>query len=119
MIVRENIFYYTHNPKRAIPQHIMGGHMIKACVCVCVHAHVCWVASVMYNCLLPNGLLDCQAPVSMGFSRQECWSQLSCPLLGHLPNSGIIPESLMSPTLAGRFFITSATWEAPYDKSLR
>ena len=36
MIVRENIFYYTHNPKRAIPQHTMGGHMIKACVCVCV-----------------------------------------------------------------------------------
>ena len=41
MIVRENIFYYTHNPKRAIPQHTMGGHMIKACVCVCVCVCAC------------------------------------------------------------------------------
>ena len=41
MIVRENIFYYTHNPKRAIPHHTMGGHMMKACVCVCVCVCVC------------------------------------------------------------------------------
>ena len=29
-----------------------------------------------------------------------------------LPNPGIKPASLMFPALAGRFFTTSATWEA-------
>ena len=54
-----------------------------------------------------------QAPQSMGFSRQENWSGLPCPPLGDLPNVGIKPVSLMSPALAGEFFTTSATWEAP------
>ena len=53
-----------------------------------------------------------QAPLSMGFSRQEYWSGLLCPLPGDLPNPGIEPTSLMSPVLAGEFFTTSATWEA-------
>ena len=42
-----------------------------------------------------------QAPLSMGFSRQECWSGLPCPPAGDLPNSGTEPASLMSPALAG------------------
>ena len=33
-------------------------------------------------------------------------------LQGNLPNPGIKPTSLSSPALAGRFFSTSATWEA-------
>ena len=53
-----------------------------------------------------------QAPLSMGFSRWEYWSGLPCPPPGNLPNPGIKPASLMSPALAGRFFNTSATWEA-------
>ena len=44
----------------------------------------------------------------MGFSRQEYWSGLPFPSLGHLPNSGIKSESLTSPALAGGFF-TSRT----------
>ena len=54
-----------------------------------------------------------QAPLSMGFSRQEYWSGLLFPFPGDLPDSGIEPESLMSPALAGRFFTTNVTWEAP------
>ena len=53
-----------------------------------------------------------RASLSLGFSRQEYWSGLSCPPPGDLPNPGIEPVSLMSPALAGRFFTTSATWEA-------
>jgi len=53
-----------------------------------------------------------QAPLFMGFSRQEYWSRLPCPPPGHLPDPGIEPTSLMSPALAGGFFTTSATWEA-------
>ena len=34
-----------------------------------------------------------QAPLSMGFSRQEYWSGLPCPPLGDLPSPGIVPRS--------------------------
>ena len=47
-----------------------------------------------------------QAPVSRGFSRQECQSGLPCPPPGDLSDSGIKP---MSPALASGFFITNAT----------
>ena len=57
-----------------------------------------------------------QALLSMGFSRQECWSGLGlpCPPPGDLPDPGIEPVSLPSPTFSGRIFTTSATWKAPY-----
>ena len=48
----------------------------------------------------------------MGFSRHEYWSGFPLPLPGYLPDSGIEPTFLMSPALAGGFFITHATWEA-------
>ena len=48
----------------------------------------------------------------MRFSRQEFWSGLPCPPPGDLPSPGIEPVSLKSPALAGRFFMTSAAWEA-------
>ena len=31
----------------------------------------------------------CQAPLSMGFSRQEYWNELPFPSLGNLPDSGV------------------------------
>ena len=34
-----------------------------------------------------------QAPLSMGFSRQEDWSGLPCPPPGDLPDPGIRPRS--------------------------
>ena len=42
-----------------------------------------------------------QAPLSIGLSSQEYWSELLFPPPGDLPNPGIKPES---PELAGRFF---------------
>ena len=51
-----------------------------------------------------------QAPLSIEFFRQEYWSDLPP---GDLPNLGIKPMSLMSLALAGRFFTTGVTWEAP------
>ena len=53
--------------------------------------------------------VGCQAPLSMGFSRQEHWSGLPCPSPGDLPDPGM---SLTSPVLAREFFTTSATLEA-------
>ena len=51
----------------------------------------------------------CQAPLSMGFSRQEYDSGLPCPPPGDLPNPGIEPMSL---ALAGKLFTTGTTGEA-------
>ena len=73
-------------------------------------SHV-WLFSTLWT-------VACQAPLSMGFSRQECWSELPCPSPGDLRQSGIEPTSLMSPAQAGGFFTTSATWEAPAPHSL-
>ena len=53
-----------------------------------------------------------QAPLSMGFPRQEYQSGLPFPSPGDPPNLGIEPRSPISPVLAGRFFTTSAIWEA-------
>ena len=53
-----------------------------------------------------------KAPLSMGFSRQEYWSELTFPTPGNLPDLGIELASLNVSCLAGRFFTTSATWEA-------
>ena len=49
-----------------------------------------------------------QAPLSVGFSRQEHWSGLPSPPSGDLPNPGTEPQSLMSIAVAGEFFTTSA-----------
>ena len=57
-------------------------------------------------------IVDCQAPLSVAFSRQECWSGLPCPSPGDLPNPGLEPASHKSPALADRVFTTSTTWEA-------
>ena len=48
----------------------------------------------------------------MGFSRQECWCGLPFPSPGDLSHPGTEAVALMSPALAGRFFTTSALWEA-------
>ena len=47
----------------------------------------------------------------MGFSRQEYWSRLPCPPPGNLPDIGMEPMSLMSPSLAGGFSTAGTTWE--------
>ena len=52
----------------------------------------------------------------MKFSWQECMlSGVPFPTPADLPNPGIKPPSLESPALVGRFFMTSATWEAPIE----
>ena len=53
-----------------------------------------------------------QAPLSMGFPQQECWSGLTFPPPGDLPDPGIQPGSSacrQSPALADRFFATRTT----------
>ena len=72
--------------------------------CALSHSHVPLFAT-------PWSILH-QAPLPMGFSRQEYWSGLLYPPPGDLPDAGIKPPSLTSLALAGRFLTISTTWEA-------
>ena len=64
-----------------------------------------------------------QAPLSMGFSKQEYWSGLPCPPPGDLPNSGIKPVAPVALALQvdslllshrgsplGNIFVTKSLW---------
>ena len=70
-------------------------------------------AQSLQSCLTLRNPLDCQAPLSTGFSRQEYWSELPCPPPGSLPNPGTKPLCPVSPALAGGLLTTRATREAP------
>ena len=75
--------------------------------------HVCMLSCcscVLLFVTLWTGAL--QAPLSMGFSMQEYWSELPCPLPGDLPDPETEPAALKSPALADGFFTTSAIWDA-------
>ena len=52
----------------------------------------------------------CQAPLSMGFPKQEYWNELPFPYSGDLPDPGVEPTS---PVLAGRFFTTELPGKPP------
>ena len=55
-----------------------------------------------------------QAPLSLGFSRQESWSGLPCPPPGNLPDPGIEPTSLMSPASGPTWGVQSQPYTALY-----
>ena len=46
-----------------------------------------------------------QAPLSMGLSQQEYWSELPFPPPRNLPDPGMEPKSPVAPALAGGFFL--------------
>ena len=54
--------------------------------------------------------MACQAPLSMGFPRQEYWSVLPFPSPGDIHDPGIKP---VSPALTGGFFITEPLGKSP------
>ena len=82
--------------------------MMRQCSpCVCVFSHFSRVRLFVTLWTVAH-----QTPLFVEFSRQEYWSGLLHPPPGDLPDPGIESVSLISPVLAGRFFTTSATWEA-------
>ena len=78
-----------HLPHLPHPSHQTTGHSLEV---------LCMPAKSLQSCLT---LCDSMAPLSMGFSRQEYWSGLTCRPPGDLPDPGIEPTSLTSPALAG------------------
>ena len=70
--------------------------------CVCV----CSVAQSRLTLCDPMDYTASQAPLSIGFSSQDYWSELPSPPPGALPDPGVDPASPVSPALAGRIFTT-------------
>ena len=75
---------------------------LKSYVCARANSLQCvWPLSTLWTVAL-------QAPLSMVFSGVGCHALLQ----GIYPTQGWNPCFLMSPALVGRFFTTSASWEA-------
>ena len=84
-------------------------YLLKGVENLCLHKdlyrNVCCCCLVTQLCLIlcDPWTVAHQAPLSMGFLRQEYWSELSFPSPGDLSDPGI---EHASPALAGRFFTT-------------
>ena len=67
------------------------------------------------SCLTQYNLMDRSPPGSSvhGILQERTLEWVVIPFSRDLPDSGIKPVCLMSPALAGGFFATSSTWEAP------
>ena len=85
-----------------IMYHIHYYMCVCVCVCVCLFCYfsnvqrdyaVCLVTLVMSNSAT-LWTLACQAPLSLGFFRQEYWSGLPCSTLGDLLDPGFKPAFL-------------------------
>ena len=69
--------------------------------------------------LLERVCVDSVTQLSLDYSicgifQARILEQVAISYSRDLPNPGIKPMSLVSPSLAGRFFTTSATWEVLY-----
>ena len=107
-----NIEKASSKKQYGIRRHVSYPKHIPRCVFVLSYFSHVWLFVTPWTVVL-------QAPLSMGFSRQEYWSGLLFPSSGDLLNPGIELVCLMSPALAGRFFTTSATWEAPAGSAVK
>ena len=61
--------------------------------------HFCMLAKLLQSCQSFATLLTVafQAPLSIGFSRQEYWNGLPCLTPRDLPDPGMEPASLVAP----------------------
>ena len=102
------IFFLINLMKHSIIYFLLGNSYIKhefPMCCVLSYSSCVWRFATLWTWSPPGSSVH-------GILRQEYWNGLPCPPPVDLPNPGIEPESLLSPTLAGGFFTTSATWEA-------
>ena len=72
------------------------GHMVKDVMLM-------FNCQVVSNSFVSPGTVVCQASLSVGFPRQEYWSELPFPSPENLPDPGMGPAA---PILAGRFLTT-------------
>ena len=89
---------FFRNPQCLSDPFLLGSWVTLGLMCVRVLSHF---GRVQF--FVTPWTVTLQAPLSMGFSSQECWSGLPCPPPGDLSNPGIEP---VSPALAGGLFTT-------------
>ena len=105
---KDSIFVHSWSRKNSQKSYVLW-------VCLQVYFEPCVLSHFSHVWLFATSwTVAHQAPMPVGFSKQEYWSELPCPLPWDLPDPGIKPWSLASPALAGRFFTTSASWEVPF-----
>ena len=91
---------------------------VYMCACMCVCKCVCVCVCVLSQAVMPNSLqLACQAPLSMGFPKQEYWSGWPFPSPGDLPDSGIELAFPASPALQ-KTWALSQGWEDALEKRM-
>ena len=75
---------------------------------------MCVRAKSLRSCLTLCDPMDCSLPrfSVRGIFQARILGWVAMPSSRDLPKPGIEPMSLMFPEIAGRFFTTSATWEA-------
>ena len=115
---------FSHQPLPVVSSHLCRGRLVCTKeapprlpgvgeVCDCYPG-----GSSLQSCLVPKSCqtpatpqtVAHQAPLFIGFSRQEYWSGLPFPSAGDLPDPGIKPAS---PALTGGFFITEPPEKLP------
>ena len=114
--------FFTHSSADGL----LCGFQCVGCCKQCYHKHwgacisysftLCMGAKSLQSCLTIWDPIDCSLP---SFSvhvilqaRTLEWVAISSS--GDLPHRRTEPTCLMSPALAGRFFTTGTTWEAPF-----
>ena len=96
--------YHSVSPLFPIWFHLYFLQGVKALLCTWLKSYLCVLAQSCQT-VIP-WTVACQAPLSMEFSRQEYWNELSFSTPINLPNLG---TEHTSPALAGRFATTVAT----------
>ena len=82
----------------------------------CLSCHSCVLSCIWLFAALWTVIR--QAPLSMGFSRQEYWSWFPFHSPGDLPNPGSEPASPLSPALQADYLLTGPSWKPwPLHKS--
>ena len=94
------LYHYFRKNLCQPSMHSVENMLMHACVLSCLS--LVWLFTALWT-------VAHQAPLSMGFSRQEYWSGLPCPPLGDLPNPEIELGSLKSSWIGRQVFTTSAT----------
>ena len=102
------IFYYSWKKRALI---IIIGFLCLLIMLMYWDGDLCCVLSCSVQLFVTPWTVTHQAPLSMGFPRQEYCSGLLFPSLGDLPNPGIEPTS---PTMAGRCFTSEPPGDPKY-----
>ena len=105
------VFYKMRKLEKVLSSHSLLENVVLPSLYVCV----CVCANSLQSCLTLCDPMEYSPPGSSvhGISPARIRKWIAFPPSRDLPHAGIKPWSPASPALAGGFFTTSASWEAP------